>query len=178
MDKTNLRRTFQKLWLVLVLLVLLRMHAKKNVSFVWAFISNPVTYIVTMATDNAVSSVGRICATFGAMIDLNSILPAWLHLLPLESDEEEGLVVYSNLCNFIEQAGSKILGAAHEHLPKAVSVLVQVVDSDFTKDEQLNKRIITLLKSLQQLPPDVLQKTWASLSPELQAKLQKTLTSQ
>jgi hypothetical protein len=128
------------------------------------------------ATENAISSVGRICVAYGNMVSLEQILPVWLHWLPVTQDEEEALMVYNNLCNFIDQAAVKILGPQYEHLPKVVSVFAEILGTSLV-DGNLTRRITTIIKGLQQLPPEVLQKTWSSLPPEAQAKLQAALTS-
>jgi hypothetical protein len=38
--------------------------------------------------------------------------------MPLKDDAEEALVVYNNLCDFVEKAGPQLLGPNYEHLPK------------------------------------------------------------
>lgn len=128
-----------------------------------------------MATDNAVSAIGWICSTYPTQLDLAAILPAWLSLLPIRADEEEAVVVYNNLCNFVEKVGPQILGASYEHLPKVVAVLVQALGTDFVQDDELTGRITNILKGLTQLPQDVLQRVWQTLPAELQAKLQSIL---
>jgi len=129
------------------------------------------------ATENAISSIGRICIIFASQVDLGQILPVWLQWLPVTQDEEEALVVYNNLCNFIEQTGTKILGSQYEHLPKAVAVLLEILGTTLV-DTSLTQRITTILKGLQQLPTEVLQKTWSQLPPESQTKLQQVVNSQ
>jgi len=129
------------------------------------------------ATENAISSIGRISLIFASQVDLGQILPVWLHWLPVTQDEEEALAVYNNLCNFLEQAAPKILGQQYEHLPKVVSVFAHILGTNLV-DDSLTRRITTIIKGpLQQLPPEVLQKTWSSLPPESQVKLQAVLTS-
>jgi len=130
-------------------------------------------------TDNAASAIGNICAAYGQHIDLSQILPTWLHILPARDDTIEALVIYNNLCNFVENpaTSSKILGLSYEHLPKTVAVLVEAIGTDFV-DENLTRRMTTILKGLHGLPQEIQQKTWAVLSPESQAKLQQLVASQ
>lgn len=131
-----------------------------------------------MATDNAISSVARICLAFGNQVNLAQVLPVWLHWLPILEDEEEALLVYTNLCHFVEHAGASILGAGWEHVPKAVSVLVGVLGTPFV-DEAVTQRIAGVVRGLsQRLPQEVLQKAWSSLPPESQGKLQQILSAQ
>lgn len=130
-----------------------------------------------IATDNAVSAIGWICATYGNQLDLNSILPAWLQYMPIREDTEEAVVVYNNLCDFVEKAGPQLMGQNYEHLPKLVGLFGQVLGTDFT-DEALEKRISTIVKSISRLPPEVTQKAWASLSAEAQEKLKNVVMAQ
>jgi len=128
------------------------------------------------ATENAISSVGRICITFPHLANLDQILPGWLHQLPITEDEEEAVVVLKNLCSFIEQATTKILGPNYEHLPKALYVLAEAFGKEYV-GEDVKKRVVGIIKGLQRLPQDVLQKTWAAISPELQSTLQQALAT-
>lgn len=130
-----------------------------------------------MATDNAVSSIAWICATYPTQLDLAAILPAWVQLLPIRADEEEAIVVYNNLCNFIEKVGPQILGANYEHLPKVVALFGHIIGTDFV-DEELTQRISTILKSIVHLPAEVTQKVWQSLPGDVQGKLQTLLNGQ
>lgn len=53
------------------------------------------------ATDNAISSVGRICLTMGHMVDVAQIIPIWLNWLPLSEDEDEMTSSIEMLCALI-----------------------------------------------------------------------------
>jgi len=130
-----------------------------------------------MATDNAISAIGRICVVFGNQLDLGQILPVWLQYLPILADDEEALVVYNNLCDFVEKTGAQLSGSKYENVPKLVGVFGQILGTKFV-DEELTQRITTIIKGMQQLPPEVSQNAWASLSPTLQEKLQKILSGQ
>jgi hypothetical protein len=97
--------------------------------------------------------------------------------MPIREDTEEAVVVYNNLCDFVEKAGPQLMGQNYEHLPKLVGLFGQVLGTDFT-DEALEKRISTIVKSISRLPPEVTQKAWASLSAEAQEKLKNVVMAQ
>lgn len=129
-----------------------------------------------MATDNAVSSIAWICATFPTQLDLSTILPLWLRFLPIRADEEEAVVVYNNLCNFVEQPSTtfSILGKNYEHLSAVVLVFGRILGTDFV-DQALTSRIQAILKGVMSLPSEALQKAWAVLPADVQQNLQKYL---
>lgn len=42
-----------------------------------------------LATENAVSAIGKICHFNSSQFDVNQVLPAWVEALPIVEDEEE-----------------------------------------------------------------------------------------
>ena len=54
------------------------------------------------ATDNAISSIGRICLYQPQVLDVAEMLPKWLSWLPCKHDQEEARTIHGMLCTFIE----------------------------------------------------------------------------
>ncbi len=129
-----------------------------------------------MSTENAISAMGKIFKVYGGQLDLVQLIPAWVNFLPVHEDKEEAVIIYNNLCYFIEQNSTLVFGNSYEHLPKVVTVLVSALNTKL-ENEEVEKRVTTILKGMQHLPPQVLQSTWASITPETQSALQKVLSS-
>lgn len=124
-------------------------------------------------TENAISAVGRICESQAGVVNLALVLPVWLSYLPVSEDKTEAIIIYNCLCSFVEKASVQLLGNNYEHLPKLFNVFGEALGSDMV-NEELTKRIVVILKQMQsQLPREVLQNAWVSLSPQLQTKIQQ-----
>merc|ERR1712072_1055371 len=83
-----------------------------------------------LATENAISAVGKILRYQAAALDSAVLLPTWLSYLPVSADDEEGPIIYDALCFFIEKQHPHLWGAKLERLPHIVSVLVDAYGSD------------------------------------------------
>ena len=57
----------------------------------------------TLATENAIAAVTRVCNYLEDQIPLELVLPTWLSWLPIYKDKEEAPQVYSYLCKLIER---------------------------------------------------------------------------
>ena len=57
----------------------------------------------TLATENAIAAVTKVCNYLENQVPLESVLPTWLSWLPVYADKEEGPHVYSYLCKLIER---------------------------------------------------------------------------
>ena len=57
----------------------------------------------TLATENAIAAVTRVCNYLDNQVPLESVLPLWLSWLPVYEDKEEAPHVYSYLCKLIER---------------------------------------------------------------------------
>jgi importin-5 len=44
------------------------------------------------AKDNAVSALGKVIRYQSTVVDLNTLIPGWLNLLPIKSDVEEAKI--------------------------------------------------------------------------------------
>ncbi|KAB5529553.1 hypothetical protein DKX38_019634 [Salix brachista] len=146
-----------------------------------AVISNPNAHHSdsTMAYDNAVSALGKICEFHRDSIDATQIVPAWLSCLPIKSDLIEAKVVHDQLCSMVERSDKDLFGSNNQYLPKIVRVFAEVICAGKElATEQTGSRMINLLRQLQQmLPPATLASTWSSLEPQQQLTLQSILSS-
>ncbi|KAJ6974900.1 uncharacterized protein [Populus alba] len=133
----------------------------------------------TMAYDNAVSAVGKICEFHRDSIDAARIVPAWLSCLPIKSDLIEAKLVHDQLCSMVERSDRELFGSNNQYLPKIVLVFAEVICAGKElATEQTASRMINLLRQLQQmLPPATLASTWSSLEPQQQLALQSILSS-
>lgn len=53
------------------------------------------------ATDNAISSVGKVILS--GVVDNSKLIPMWLSWLPTTADDVESKVIYGQLCDLIER---------------------------------------------------------------------------
>ena len=54
------------------------------------------------AKDNAVSALGKIIKFQSATVDVTSLIPNWLSLLPIKNDLDEAKVMNDFLTNFLQ----------------------------------------------------------------------------
>ncbi|KAI5084377.1 hypothetical protein GOP47_0000546 [Adiantum capillus-veneris] len=145
-------------------------------------ISQPTAFTIDniMATDNAVSALGKICEFQRDGIDAAQVVPAWLSCLPIRNDLVEAKIVHEQLCSMVERSDPQLLGANNQNLPKVISVFAEVLSAgNDLATEQTVERMVNLLRRIQQtLPPPALASTWSSLQPQQQAALQSILSPQ
>eukprot|EP00026_Physarum_polycephalum_P001523 Phypoly_transcript_01525.p1 GENE.Phypoly_transcript_01525~~Phypoly_transcript_01525.p1 ORF type:complete len:1093 (+),score=207.75 Phypoly_transcript_01525:256-3279(+) len=108
------------------------------------------------ATTNVISALGWIYKTYPTQLDLPKLLPEWLHFLPMHDDDDEGKIIYSNLCDFVEHPVGRhvILGANYENLPKLIEIAEDVWESKVSKKvrERLKKVTEDLVATVGPLP--------------------------
>ena len=62
------------------------------------------------AKDNAVSALGKIIRYQSVTIDVNTVIPGWLNLLPLKNDVEESKIQNEILATILVESPALILG--------------------------------------------------------------------
>lgn len=62
------------------------------------------------AKDNAVSALGKIIKFQSATVDVSSLIPNWLSLLPLKNDVDESKIMNELLTNLLQQNPIALLG--------------------------------------------------------------------
>jgi hypothetical protein len=122
-------------------------------------------------TDNMIACVGRIAMHQNQP----GLLPMWLSMLPLTTDQVEAQWCYTTLCALVEQNNTHLLGADFRNLPQVVRVLVDAHGTPMCAEE-LEPRVSAILKKLQSLPPQVFQALVTSLPEDKRAKLQAICT--
>jgi len=123
------------------------------------------------ATENAISSLGKIIRFHAKSIDETKLLDAWLSFLPVSEDKVESAVIYSLLCWFIENKTQLVFGPNYRNLPKILALFAFVRGTPELLNKELDGKIGTILQQLQSnLPAELLQKAVAAL-PADQAKL-------
>ncbi|KAH7372426.1 hypothetical protein KP509_17G003600 [Ceratopteris richardii] len=143
-------------------------------------ISQPAAFHAdnVMATDNAVSALGKICEFHRDVIDATQVMPAWLSCLPIRADLVEAKIVHEQLCSLMERSDPILLGSNGQYLPKIIAVFAEVISSgnDLATSETIS-RIANILRHIQQtMPAPALASTWSSLQPQQQAALQSILS--
>eukprot|EP01094_Clydonella_sp_ATCC50884_P025394 TRINITY_DN6657_c0_g2_i2.p1 TRINITY_DN6657_c0_g2~~TRINITY_DN6657_c0_g2_i2.p1 ORF type:complete len:404 (-),score=105.37 TRINITY_DN6657_c0_g2_i2:103-1314(-) len=123
-------------------------------------------------TENAVSTLAKICKQLGSQVNVGDVLPVVIAHLPLRADPEERNAIHEMLCDFIAEIPELVFGGEYERLPKVLSVLATVIDSDLaTEDTQ--RRMAEIVRAMQtEIPGDQLQGAFSQLDDESKGKLQ------
>jgi hypothetical protein len=126
-----------------------------------------------VATENAVSSLGKFIEFQANVVDTQQLMGFWLSQLPLKADKNEAKVVHDQLCRFLERQDPRL----NAHLPRIVFVLSKVLSEGTTvvSDASRNKLIGILQKVAQTLPAEAIQQQAAQLDQKAQQVLQAAL---
>ena len=119
------------------------------------------------ALDNMVSALGSIAVYQSEP----TLLPLWLSFLPLHQDESEATAVYHMLLTLIEQNNPAILGDNYANLPKILSILLVLINTNMLKNKELRKRVKGFFQTVKAMPAPLLQEVGKALVPTLQQKL-------
>jgi len=130
-----------------------------------------------MSTENAIGAVGKLIVHQGKALDLAIVIPTWLSWLPVKEDYVEAKVTYNKLVTMVESNNPHIFGNGFSNLPHLIYIFAEILGTNLV-DSEVEARIVTILKHMQNsMPPELLGKAWASLSPQNQQKLQKAVTA-
>lgn len=130
-----------------------------------------------MVTENAISTIAKILKYNSSRINVDDILPHWLHSLPVLEDTDEVPHVYDYLCDLIERNHPIVLGINNTNLPNLIDIMTEVFMKDAIKvDHIVARRMITIIREIQK-SPEVLQMCAARLTPAKQVKLNEILTA-
>ena len=94
-----------------------------------------------LVTQNALSAMGKILQFHSDTIDVASLLPSWVSLLPpplfVASDEEnyETTVIYKQLCHFATVFPMALLGEGNQHLPLVLAVFLDALGTSLVAEE-------------------------------------------
>eukprot|EP01105_Mastigella_eilhardi_P025828 TRINITY_DN7173_c0_g1_i1.p1 TRINITY_DN7173_c0_g1~~TRINITY_DN7173_c0_g1_i1.p1 ORF type:complete len:1147 (-),score=339.51 TRINITY_DN7173_c0_g1_i1:29-3400(-) len=153
------------------------------------------SHSATHVTENAISSLLKICEGQAAHFNCGDELARWLSYLPITEEVVEGIYCYETLCRFVEQSDARVLGSTLERAPRVVAVVAAALlpkhflnpqlpeakaggAKNVAKLVALRARCATVLRRLQAAAPAAaLQQAWAELSAEAQAALQQLFAS-
>ncbi|KAI8924999.1 armadillo-type protein [Entophlyctis helioformis] len=131
----------------------------------------------TLATENAISAISKICRTYGTSgaFDLAQVLPHWFNALPIIEDEDEFEDTYSYLLDLIEGSHPAIPLSNAANLTKLVDIFTQVLAiPGFTgHDELVNRMLNALRRLLSQVDDATRAELWRTI-PEDRRKMLTT----
>ncbi|KAJ3377651.1 hypothetical protein HDU84_008356 [Entophlyctis sp. JEL0112] len=110
-----------------------------------------------MATENAISAVGKICAAYAGApgFNVNQTLAYWLNSLPILNDLEEANVSYAYLLQLIEQNNPVILGSNNSNIAKIVSILCRALVSDLELNPELESHMVRAVQMIRSASPSL-----------------------
>ncbi|KAJ3143227.1 hypothetical protein HK100_000026 [Physocladia obscura] len=110
-----------------------------------------------MATENAISAVGKICASYNGArgFDSNQALTYWFNSMPILNDQDEANVSYSYLLQLIESNHPAILGPNNSNFPKIVSVLCRALVSDLEFSPEVERKMILAVQAIRGAAPSI-----------------------
>ncbi|CAD7695704.1 unnamed protein product [Ostreobium quekettii] len=127
-----------------------------------------------MATDNVVSTLGKVLQSHPDSMDGRMIAELWLHSLPIVNDTVEAKSVHAQLVAMVESGDTRVLGDSNKNLPQVIDVFVQVLGHGrevVAKD--VGARMVALMNQMQgSLPAEVVQASLAKLSSKQQQAFQ------
>eukprot|EP00899_Mesostigma_viride_P014218 jgi/Mesvir1/22798/Mv14182-RA.3 len=132
-----------------------------------------------MATDNAVSALGKVFEFQRAHIDAQGAMQLWLGYLPVTADKVEAKVVHEHLVAMMERRDALLLGNNHERLPRVIAVFADILaaGTELVTDPVRKRMAATLFQLQQSLSPEMQASAWSALTPHQQAALQHALSS-
>ncbi|KAJ3252760.1 hypothetical protein HDU77_004937 [Chytriomyces hyalinus] len=110
-----------------------------------------------MATENAISAVGKICAAYPSVagFDANQTLSYWLNSMPILHDEAEAEISYAYLLSLIETSHPAILGPDNSNVAKVVSIMARALVSDIEFKPDLEAKLVQALQAIVRAAPNV-----------------------
>jgi hypothetical protein len=135
------------------------------------------------ATENAISSLGKICEFQRACIPgPESVVPQWLSMLPLTEDKVEARAVHTQLVRMLEANDPHLLGPNSEHLGSVVKVFAAALPTAGLSEklqlctvECAGKMKALLMQMQGSVPPETLTRAWSAITPEQQQALQQAM---
>ncbi|TPX44882.1 hypothetical protein SeLEV6574_g04238 [Synchytrium endobioticum] len=117
-----------------------------------------------LVTENAVSSIGKICKHHGSSFDSKEVLAAWSLALPVVEDQQEAPIVYGYLMELIQCNNDTILGPNNANIPHLISVFVHALTVEELVPDEVAQRMAALSKSMiEAVGPSISQAIVSSL---------------
>jgi hypothetical protein len=128
------------------------------------------------ARDNAVAALGRIIKHQHSNVDVATLIPSWLKMLPLKHDKVEAKSMHDFLVELVNDAPQYVLGSQQENLGLVVSVFSDVI---YTKclGELTQKKVKKFFAELRNSAMPQLPEIWGRLSDLQKNKITQLLAS-
>ncbi|KAK6963036.1 Importin-5 [Biomphalaria glabrata] len=109
------------------------------------------------ATDNAISAVVKICQYNGSKVNVDELLYRLVSWLPILTDEEEAVHVYTYFCDLLDKNHPAIMGENASNLPQVISIVAETLHRELVQeDTPLYMRLVNIVRQVQS-NPDVFQ---------------------
>ncbi|ORY50953.1 ARM repeat-containing protein [Rhizoclosmatium globosum] len=110
-----------------------------------------------MATENAVSAVGKICAAYTGIagFDSNQALTYWFNSLPILHDQDEANLTYIYFLSLVESSNPAILGPNNANFGKIVSILARALVSDLELKPELEQKMVMAIQAIRGAAPTI-----------------------
>jgi hypothetical protein len=122
------------------------------------------------ATENAISSLGKICLYQGDSVNLGKFVAAFVSFLPVCEDKEESKVSYATLCTLLDKNPQMVLGADFAQLPHVLHVFGGILGSDLI-DASGTEKVVASIKRLESANQKMFQEACGVLSDEEKEKV-------
>lgn len=120
------------------------------------------------AKDNAVSALGKIIRYQAGAVDVKSLVPNWLGLLPLKNDIEEAKLQNEFIASLLQEHPLLILGEQYQHFERIVILLSDITQKKYVTDET-GLKLAGLIANMSKDP---------NFGPQFQTIYQNKLTSE
>ncbi|GFR78745.1 importin-5 [Elysia marginata] len=128
------------------------------------------------ATDNAISACVKICQFNNTKVNVDEILARLVSWLPILSDEEEAVHVYSYFCDLLDKNHPGIMGENAANLPKLVAIVGETLHRELIQeDTPLYQRMLNIVKQVQ-TNQDAFQVCISQLTEQQRQALSEALT--
>ena len=128
------------------------------------------------ATENAISSVGKICVYQKDAVNYQKFVESFVSLLPVSEDKEESKITYSNLCTLIERDSLVVVGQNLERLSNVLHIFGSALFSDLV-DDQLAGRISGILKLFVNANSGAFQQACLQIGEAEREKIMRTVSA-
>lgn len=132
--------------------------------------------------DNAISTLGKLMATYGEQLGERAapLAELWISALPITEDAEEAAAVHKQLAAMVAAKDPRALGEGNKNLRKIAEVYMRVLGAGtgLATAEVAHVMVGQLQELMSVLPPEVPQAIAAQLKPKQQANLQAYMAGQ
>lgn len=99
------------------------------------------------AKDNAISALGKVIKYQSGVVDVHSLIPNWLGLLPIKADVEEAKLQNEFLAQLLIENPAVVLGQDYQRFEQVVILLSDIANKKYLNDETAPK-IATIIQNM------------------------------